>query len=54
MRVICVSDGWRFRSREAHHQGRYRDEARSWDSRYFGPIPAKDILFVVEPVLTVP
>ena len=29
-------------------------EARSWDSRYFGPVPATSILFVVEPVLTVP
>lgn len=29
-------------------------EARSWDSRYFGPVPATNILFVVEPVLTVP
>ena len=26
----------------------------SWDSRYFGPVPATSILFVVEPVLTVP
>ena len=29
-------------------------EERSWDSRYFGPVPAASILFVVEPVLTVP
>jgi conjugative transfer signal peptidase TraF len=29
-------------------------EARSWDSRYFGPIPIENVLFVVEPVLTLP
>ena len=29
-------------------------EERSWDSRYFGPVPAANIIFVVEPVLTVP
>ncbi len=29
-------------------------EARSWDSRYFGPIPAENVLHVVAPVLTFP
>lgn len=27
-------------------------EARSWDSRYFGPVPATNVLHVVAPVLT--
>ena len=29
-------------------------EARSWDSRYYGPVPTANVLFVVEPVLTIP
>lgn len=27
-------------------------EARSWDSRYYGPVAEEDVLFVVVPVLT--
>jgi conjugative transfer signal peptidase TraF len=29
-------------------------EERSWDSRYYGPIPVESVLAVVEPVWTVP
>ena len=28
-------------------------DARSWDSRYFGPVPRSDVVGAVEPVLTV-
>ena len=29
-------------------------EARSWDSRYYGPVAESDVLFVVIPVITFP
>jgi conjugative transfer signal peptidase TraF len=32
----------------------YADNVRSWDSRYWGPVPVADILAKVVPVLTVP
>jgi conjugative transfer signal peptidase TraF len=38
-------------------QGRfwlYADNVRSWDSRYWGPVPVANILAKVVPVLTVP
>jgi type IV secretory pathway protease TraF len=27
-------------------------EARSWDSRYFGPVPARNVLYAAKPVIT--
>jgi|HubBroStandDraft_6_1064221.scaffolds.fasta_scaffold00193_28 conjugative transfer signal peptidase TraF len=32
----------------------YADNVRSWDSRYWGPVPVADILATVVPVLTIP